>query len=52
VLILIPFIIIILIILSVDHLYYSDVKPKENVTEKKIEKSDSRKNYVNKYLKQ
>jgi len=51
-LILVPFIVIILIIFAVDSLYFDDVKPKEKVNEKKIEKSDNRKNYINKYLKQ
>jgi hypothetical protein len=50
-LILIPFIVIILIIFAVDSIYFDDVKPKNNVNEKEIEKSDNRKNYVNKYLK-
>jgi hypothetical protein len=52
-LILIPFIIIILIIFTIDKIYYSDVKPVEEkpkvVKEKKIEYN--RKNYIDKYLK-
>lgn len=50
-LILVPFILIILLIFVVDALYFDDVKPKDTANDKVIEKTDNRKNYVNKYLK-
>jgi len=50
-LILIPFIVIILIIFAVDSIYFDDVKPKNSENQQKIEKSDNRKDYINRYLK-
>ncbi len=50
-LILVPFVVIVLIIFVVDALYFDDVKPKDEAQQKVIEKTDNRKNYVNKYLK-
>lgn len=46
-----PFLLIVLLIFVVDSLYFDDVKPKDKVNDKVIEKTDNRKNYVNKYLK-
>ena len=50
-LILVPFIIIILIIFTIDRFYFDDVKEVKEPTKKTIEKTDNRKNYINKYLK-
>ncbi len=50
--ILVPFVIIILIVFAIDTIYFDDVKPKDEVNQKVIEKQDNRKNYINKYLKQ
>jgi len=51
-LILLPFVVIILIVFAIDTIYFDDVKPKDDVNQKVIEKKDNRKDYVNKYLKQ
>ena len=50
--ILVPIFIIIMIIFAIDMIYFDDVKPTNEPIEKTIEKTDNRKNYVNKYLKQ
>jgi len=50
--ILVPFVLIILIIFAIDTLYFDDVKPTNETPKKSIEKTDNRKNYINKYLKQ
>ncbi len=50
--ILVPILLIILIIFAIDMLYFDDVKPVDEPTKKSIEKTDNRKNYINKYLKQ
>jgi len=54
-LILIPFIVIILIIVAVDQIYYSDTKPKvtkeEKVITKDIKRAEEQKNYIDKYIK-
>jgi len=52
VLILLPVVIIILIIFTIDSLYFDDVKPTLQPEKKIIEKKDNRKSYINKYLKQ
>ena len=51
-LILLPIVIIILIIFTIDVIYFDDVKPADESVKKSIEKTDNRKNYINKYLKQ
>ena len=50
-LILVPFFIIIMIIFTIDVIYFDDVKPVDEPVKKSIEKTDNRKNYINKYLK-
>jgi len=54
-LILIPFLVIILIIVAINDIYYSDVKPKNIKENKQIEKrlnqKDETQNYLNKYIK-
>ena len=37
---------------TIDIIYFDDVKPTNESNKKTIEKTDNRKNYVNKYLKQ
>ncbi len=51
-LILLPVIIIILVILAIDTIYFDDVKSVNPPPKKTIEKHDNRKEYINKYLKQ
>ncbi len=52
---LLPFIIIILIIVAINNIYYSDVKPKQLKNNTQVEKSikDSNKTniYIDKYIK-
>jgi len=54
-LILIPFLIIILIIVAINNIYYSDEKPKNIKENKQIEKRlnqhDETQNYLDKYIK-
>jgi len=54
-LILIPFLIIILVIVAINHIYYSDVKPKNIKENKQIEKRlnqhEESQNYLDKYIK-
>ena len=54
-LILIPFLVIILIIVAINDIYYSDVKPKNIKENKQIEKrlnqQDETQNYLDKYIK-
>jgi len=49
--ILVPILLIILIIFTIDMLYFDDVKPINEPEKKSIEKTDNRKNYIDKYLK-
>lgn len=51
-LILLPIFIIIMIIFTVDVIYFDEAKPVDEPIKKSIEKTDNRKNYINKYLKQ
>lgn len=55
-LILLPFLVIILIIVAINNIYYSDVKPKDTQTKKHIErpvdKSIQTNNYIKKYIKE
>ncbi|MBL0686851.1 MAG: hypothetical protein JJV95_06870 [Sulfurospirillum sp.] len=47
-----PIVLIILIIFFIDILYFNDVAPmKKEDSKKTVEKTDNRKNYINKYLK-
>ncbi|WP_156928232.1 hypothetical protein [Sulfurospirillum arcachonense] len=52
-LILIPFIIIVFIIFAIDQIYFTDVKPVDNkkVIVKDLNKTQMKKNYIDKYLK-
>ena len=50
--ILLPIFIIIMIIFIVNVIYFDEVKPIDEPVKKSIEKTDNRKNYINKYLKQ
>jgi len=54
-LILIPFLVIILIIVAINNIYYSDVKPKnikeKRQIEKRLNQQDETQNYLNKYIK-
>ncbi len=54
-LILVPFLIIILIIVAINNIYYSDAKPKDIKQNKQIEKrfnqQNETQNYLNKYIK-
>ncbi|MBV5278133.1 MAG: hypothetical protein J0647_03690 [Campylobacteraceae bacterium] len=53
-LILLPFIIIILIVVAIDYIYYSDVKPSNNPTKeisKKVDDQNTSKQYLDKYIK-
>jgi len=54
-LILIPVLVIIFIIVAINSIYYSDVKPKNIKENKQIEKrlnqQDETQNYLNKYIK-
>ncbi len=53
---LLPFLIIILIIVAINNIYYSDVKPKNLKdplhVEKRLDKQDVTQNYLDKYIKQ
>ncbi len=53
---LLPFLVIILIIVAINNIYYSDVKPKNPKdslhVEKKLDKQDVTQNYLDKYIKQ
>ena len=49
-LILVPFVVIILIVFTVDALYFDDVKPKDELNQKVVEKQDNRKDYINRYI--
>ena len=55
-LILVPFLIIILIVVAINNIYYSDVKPKNLKdplhVEKNLDKQDVTQNYLDKYIKQ
>ncbi len=55
-LMLLPFLVIILIIVAINNIYYSDVKPKNPKdplhVEKKLDKQDVTQNYLDKYIKQ
>ncbi len=54
-LILLPFLVIILIIVAINNIYYSDTKPKEVKNplhvEKTLDKKDVTQNYIDKYIK-
>ncbi len=54
-LILIPFLVVILIIVAINNIYYSDVKPKNLKMDKQIEKRlkqpNETQNYIDKYIK-
>ena len=54
-LVLLPFLVVILVIVAINHIYYSDVKPrnlKEPLhVEKKLDKQDITQNYLDKYIK-
>ncbi len=54
-LILLPFLVIILIIVAINNIYYSDTKPKEVKNplhvEKTLDKKDVTQSYIDKYIK-
>ncbi len=54
-LILLPFILILVILAAIDHIYYSDAKPismkKTQHIEKKVNSQDTTKKYLDKYIK-
>ncbi len=54
-LMILPFVVVILIIVAINHIYYSDVKPKNikdpQQIEKKLGKQDVTQNYLDKYIK-
>ena len=51
-LILLPLVVIILIIFIIDITYFDSAKPTNEPTKKAVEKTDNRKNYIDKYIKQ
>jgi len=54
-LMILPFVVVILIIVAINHIYYSDVKPKNlknsQQIEKRLDKQDVTQNYLDKYIK-
>jgi hypothetical protein len=50
-----PFLVVILVIVAINHIYYSDVKPKNlkdsKQIEKRLDKRDTAQNYLNRYIK-
>lgn len=54
-LMLLPFLIIIIVIVAINNIYYSDVKPKNlkdnKQIEKRLNKKDITQNYLDKYIK-
>lgn len=50
-LILLPFLVIILIIVAINNIYYTDVKPKDTPIKKQIERPASKSIQTNNYLK-
>lgn len=52
---LVPILVIILIIVAIDHIYFSDVKPKNAPPSKEVHRSlndvNSTKNYLDRYIK-
>ncbi|MFK5880942.1 MAG: hypothetical protein QM482_01905 [Sulfurospirillum sp.] len=54
-LMILPFLVVILIIVAINHIYYSDVKSKNLKTpshvEKKLDKRDTTQSYLDKYIK-
>jgi len=53
-LILLPFVVIILIIVAIDHFYYSDVKPNvvpPKEVQQNVRESNSSNQYLDKYIK-
>ncbi len=54
-LMILPFVVVILIIVAINHIYYSDVKPKNPKeplhVEKKLTKQDEAQNYLDRYIK-
>ncbi len=55
-LMLLPFFLIILIIVAINNIYYSDVKPTDikntKQIEKRLDKRDNAQNYIDKYIKE
>jgi len=54
-LMILPFLVVILVIVAINHIYYSDVKPKNlkdsKQIEKRLDKRDTAQNYLNRYIK-
>ncbi len=54
-LMILPFVIVILIIVAINHIYYSDVKPKNLKNplhvEKKADRQDATQEYLDRYIK-
>ncbi len=46
-----PIVVIVVVIFTINFIYFDDVKDVKEPTKKSIEKTDDRKNYINKYLK-
>ena len=49
-LMILPFVVVILVIVAINHIYYSDVKPKNLKNSRQIEKKADRQDATQKYL--